>query len=445
MSSNAAGPGKILLAITGAQVIDGVHPSPIAAGVVLIGPDGRIVASGPSGDVGIPEGTPTIHASGMTLLPGLIDPHVHLVWDKTLYTTLNSEGYRARLQARNPERQLLRASHHAQLALAAGVTTVRDCGADDFIVLTLRDSINAGEFVGPRILASGRPITTTGGHLYSDWGADSPEDVRKAVRSLASQRVDFIKLVASGGTTTPGTNITRAQFTLEEMRVAVEEAHRLGLQLAAHAISTDSIRLAAEAGVDTIEHCSWIGSAARSAVTDETAVDWMVKNGVRVDQAVIPRPFLFPDEGAGTPSKEEAWALGLLKVRWPFLHYMRKRGVPIIFGTDAAFGPWPGTHSWPGFQDLARALEILVRWGGFSPLEAIVMATREAAQALRLDGEIGTIQPGRRADLILVARDPLKDPRTLREVEMVFRDGRLVARKGQVVMPGAPAAERSEP
>lgn len=361
MSSSSEVSGKVSLAIAGPQVIEGVLPSPLAAGNVLIGTDGRIVACGPVSEVSVPEGTPTIHASGMTLLPGLIDPHVHLVWDKTLYTTYSSEAYRARLRARNPERQLLRASHHAQLALAAGVTTVRDCGAEDLIVLTLRDSIKAGEVVGPRILTSGRPITTTGGHLYTDWGADSVTDVRKAVRFLASQRVDFIKLVASGGTTTPGTNITRAQFTLEEMRVAVEEAHHLGLQVAAHAISTDSIRLTAEAGVDTIEHCSWIGSDARSAVTDETAVDWMVTHGVRVDHAIIPRPFLFPDEGAGS-SKEAEWLLGLLKVRWPFLHHMRERGVPIIFGTDAGFGLWPGTDSWPGFQELARAFEVLVRW-----------------------------------------------------------------------------------
>ena len=235
-------------------------PTPISSGTVLIGSDGRIVAAGSSLELAVPSGVPTLDASGMTLLPGLIDAHVHLAWDKTLYNIYSAEDYQARLRARNPERQLVRAGHHAQLALAAGVTTVRDCGADDFAVLALRDAINSGEFVGPRILASGRPITTTAGHIYSGWGVDSADEVRKAVRFLAGQRVDFIKLVASGGTTTPGTNITRAQYTLEEIRVAVQEAHRLGLQLAAHAISTDSIRLAAEAGVDTIEHCSWIGS-----------------------------------------------------------------------------------------------------------------------------------------------------------------------------------------
>jgi imidazolonepropionase-like amidohydrolase len=444
MSSNAANPEKILLAIVGPQVIDAVSPHPISSGTVLVGSDGRIVAVGSSLELAVPSGVPTLHASGMTLLPGLIDAHVHLGWDKTLYSIYSAEDYQAWRRARNPERQLVRAGHHAQLALAAGVTTVRDCGADDFSVLALRDAINSGEFVGPRILASGRPITTTAGHIYSGWGVDSADEVRKAVRFLAGQRVDFIKLVASGGTTTPGTNITTAQYTLEEIRVAVQEAHHLGLQVAVHAISTDSIRLAAEAGVDTIEHCSWIGSDGKGAETDEAAVDWMVKQGVRVDHAIIPRPNLFADEG-GAPTAQEQWWLTMLKVRWPFLRHMREGGVTVFLGTDACFGPWPGTAFWPGFQDLARAVEVMVQWAGFSPLEAISMATREAAKALRLDREIGTIEPGRRADLILLVSDPLKNIRALRDVEMVFRDGRLIAQKGQVVLPGSQSARGTNP
>ena len=445
MSLTTAYLEKVLWAIVGAQLIDNIRSTPVQSSVVLIGLDGRIVSAGPSEEVAVPEGVPTTHASGMTLLPGLIDAHVHLVYDKTLYTISSAEAYKARLLARNPERELVRAGHHAQMALAAGVTTVRDCGADSFSVLALRDAINAGDFVGPRILASGRTITTTAGHIYSDWGVDSAQEVRKAVRFLAGERVDFIKMMVSGGTTTPGTNITLEQYTLEEVRAAIQEAHRLGLQLAVHAISTDSIRLAAEAGVDTIEHCSWIGSDARTTVTDATAVDWMVKNGVRVDHAIVPRPYLFPEEGGAPPTAEEEWWLRMLKVRWPFLKLMRERGVPVFLGTDAAFGLWPGTALWPGSQEMARALEIMVQWAGFSPMEAIAMATLETARALRLDGEIGTIEPGKRADLILVARDPLKDIGTLREVEMVFRDGRLVARRGQVVLPGSPMDGGSKP
>ncbi|MBZ5563207.1 MAG: amidohydrolase family protein [Acidobacteriia bacterium] len=437
MSSKAACPDKGPLAIVGSQLIDGVRSTPVPSGVVLIGSEGRVVATGPFDEVTIPEGVPRLDASGMTLLPGLIDAHVHLAYDKTIYSVCSTEDYQARLRARNAERELVQAAHHAQLALAAGVTTVRDCGANDFSILALRDAINAGEFIGPRILASGRPITTTAGHGYSGWGVEGVDEVRKAVRFLAGQRVDFIKFMASGGTTTPRTNITRSQYRLEEVQVAVQEAHRLGLQVAAHAISTDSIRFAAEAGVDTIEHGSWIGSDPRTTVTDETAVDWIVKNGVHVDHAIIPRPYQFPGEGGGPPSAEEEWWLSMLKVRWPFLHHMRERGVSVFLGTDACFGPWPGTAFWPRFQDLARAIEIIVQQAGFAPMQAISMVTSEVARALRLDREIGTIEPGKRADLILVAQDPLKEIRALREVEMVFRDGRLVARKGQVVLAGS--------
>jgi imidazolonepropionase-like amidohydrolase len=427
---------EAVLAITGARLIDGVRTAAVPSSVVLIGADGRIVAAGPAGEVAVPSSVRTIRAEGMTLLPGLIDGHVHLAWDKTLYTTFSAEDYKARLKRWSAERALVRAGHHAQLALAAGVTTVRDCGADDFTILALRDAINAGDFAGPRILASGRPVTTTAGHTYSGWGVDGIDEVRKAIRFLAGERVDFIKLIVSGGTTTPGTNISQSQYTLEEVRAAIREAHRLGLQVAGHAIATESIRLAAEAGVDTIEHCSWIGRDPKTTVTDETAVDFMVKNSVRVDHAIIPRPYLFPDESAATPTAEEDWWLKMLKVRWPFLHHMRERGVTVFLGTDAAFGPWPGTKSWPGFQELARAVEIVVRHGGFRPMDAIAMVTREPARALRLDREIGTIESGKRADLILVAGDPIQDIRALRSVEMVFRDGRLVARQGHVVLPG---------
>jgi enamidase len=124
---------------------------------------------------------------------------------------------------------------------------------------------------------------------------------------------------------------------------------------------------------------------------------------------------------------------------------MRERGVPVFLGTDAGFGLWPGTALWPGFQEMARALEIMVHWAGFSPMEAITMATVEAARALRLESEIGSIEPGKRGDFILVTRDPLKDIRALREVEMVFRDGRVVARRGQVVLSGSPPDGISEP
>ncbi|HWU40329.1 MAG TPA: amidohydrolase family protein [Candidatus Acidoferrum sp.] len=428
-----------MLAIVGAQLIDGVSSTPVPHSVVLIGADGKIARVGSSHEIAIPARVPTVKANGLTLLPGLIDGHVHLAWDKTLYFAYSSEEYATRIKARNPERQLVRAGHFAQMALAAGVTTLRDCGADDFSVLSLRDTINAGQFVGPRILTSGRPITRTGGHIYSDWGVDSAEEIQEAVRSLAGRGVDFIKLIVSGGTTTPGTNIAGSQYTLPELRVAVEAAHQLGLPVAAHAIATHSIRLAAEAGVDTIEHCSWIGSDPRTTVTDELAVEQMMKHGVKVDHAIIPRPYLFPDEDGEEPSPEEQWWLNMLKVRWPFLHTMRARGVPIFLGTDAAFGLWPGTNRWPGFQEMARAIEVMVRWAKFSPSEALALATREAARALGLDGEIGTVEAGKRADLILLADDPLRDIQALRRVEMVFRGGQLVARHGTIVLPGAPA------
>jgi len=330
---------EIARAIVGATQIDGESAAPRPDHAVLIGSDDRIAAVGPTQAIPVPENVPRLDVAGMTLLPGLIDGHVHVTWDKTLCTTYSAKDYKTRLLQRDPDHQLVRAAHYAQLALAAGVTTLRDCGADDFTVLALRDAINAGNLVGPHILACGRPITTTAGHIYSDWGTDTADEIRKAVRTLAGRGVDFIKLIVSGGTTTPGSNISRSQYTLEEVRAAVEDAHRLGLPVVGHAISTDSILLAAEAGLDTIEHCSWIGEDPRTTVTDDVAVDHMVKNGVRVDHAIIPRPYLFPDEQAAEPNAEEQWWLSMLTVRWPYLHVMQERGVPIFLGTDRDTAP----------------------------------------------------------------------------------------------------------
>lgn len=422
----------LALAIVDATLIDGTGSPPVPRSVVLVGEDGRIAAAGPRGAVPVPDGIATVSGTGLTVLPGLIDGHVHLTWDKTIYTAGSARDYQRRLKGRDPARDLARAAGNAQRALAAGVTTVRDCGADDFFVLGLRDAVSSGDLTGPRILACGKPITTTAGHIYSDWGVDSAEEARKAVRLVASRGADFVKLVVSGGTTTPGTNISRAQYGIHEVRAVVEDAHRLGLAVAGHCISTDSIRIAAEAGIDTIEHCSWIGEDPRTTVTDPAAVEAMVRHGTRVDHAIIPRPYLFPEEGHAELSAEESWWLAMLRVRWPYLATMREAGVTVFLGTDACFGPWPGTASWPGFQDMARAVEIMVRYAGFAPLEALGLATGESAKALGLGDEIGTIAAGKRADLLLVRGNPVEDIRALRAAFRVYRDGRLVAEEGKL-------------
>ena len=422
------------LAIIGAQLIDGMSDRAQSHSAILVGHDGCIAAAGPTQDVPVPDGVPVLDANEMTLMPGFIDGHQHVLWDKTLYSPRSVGESGPSFDAR---RQLVRAGHFVQMALAAGVTTLRDCGADDYSALALRDAVNSGCFVGPRVLACGRVITTTAGHLYTDWGVGGVEEMRKAVRELASHGVDLVKIMVSGGTTSPGTNISRSQYTLEELQAAVDDAHRLGLPVAGHAISTDSIRLTAQAGFDTIEHCSWITDIANTFATDDFAVRHMVENDCCVDHAIIPRPYLFPDEVGQGMSAEDQWWLDMLKVRWDFLHVMRQRGVTIFLGTDAAYGQWPGTDLWPGFQDLARAIEIMVRWAKFTPMDTLKMITSEAARALALDDEIGTIERGKRADLVLLTGDPLEDIRALRKVDMVFKGGCLVAKQGQIVLSGA--------
>ncbi len=429
---------EISLAVLNATVVDGTGRDPIKGLVVLVDEKGRIAWVGPRQEVALPETATVVDGSDMTLLPGLIDGHVHLAWDKWLYVP-HAKGEQV-APLTDPMRLLVRAAHHAQMALVAGVTTLRDCGADDYSILALRDMVARGSFTGPRILACGRPITTTAGHVYSDWGVDSAEEMKKAARQIAAHDADLIKVIVSGGTTSPGTNIGRSQYGLEELRTVVEEGRRLGLPVAAHAISTDSIRLAAEVGVDTIEHCSWIGRDPKSVEPDLDAIERMAEAGVAVDHAIIPRPYLFPQEMGLDPNPEEEWWLKMLRVRWPVLHEMRRMGVTVFLGTDAGFGPWPGTDVWPRFQELARAMEIIVTHAGFSPLEAIAMVTGESAKALGIAHEVGTIEVGQRADLVLVKGNPARNIRCLRDVQRVYRHGQLVVANGRLVPASASSA-----
>lgn len=366
-------------------------------------------------------GTDIVDARGGTLLPGLIDGHVHLLLEP------DTDGPAAWDQALldDDATLLLRGSVASARLLSAGVTTARDCGGRGGLPVRIRDAIAAGMLPGPRILASGPVITRTGGHGHR-FGvvADDEAALQRVARELLNGGVDCLKVMATGGNLTGGSRPDLAQYSAAELAVVATEAHRLGRRVTAHAHAKAGIQNAVDAEIDSIEHCSWLGQGGREY--DPALVERMVERGVFVD--LTPAVSYRLVEGAGG-----AWS-GLRErlrrvreVRVPTMVPMWKAGVQLYFGSDAGT---PLTF----FEDFALVLEQSVLEGGLPADVVIAAATGTAARALGIADDTGTIAVGKVADLLLVDGDPLVDIRALRQVRRVYRSGQLVVEGGRLVV-----------
>lgn len=349
-----------------------------------------------------------------TILPGLINAHVHLAFS---VGPDRLEKLMAPVDQADRVRLALAMAGRAQQLLDCGVTTVRDLGDRGGLTVTLRDSISAGELAGPRILAATAPLTPPRGHCWFLGGeVDGPEQIRRQVQRNAATGADVIKVMVSGGSMTPGgAQMWQPQFSTAELRSAVEEAHRLGLPVAAHAHGTTSIRSCVDAGVDTIEHCTWL-TGPGVFEPDEQAVADIVAAGIAVCTANSNdwRPF------ATNYGPERAQQI-IGRVRW-----MADRGVCLITGTDAGMVP---------FDNFPAALHALEHWG--FPRERILeMATVTTAGALGLATVTGTLHAGYSADLLVVDGDPLADLSALARPILVMARGRTRLRDSGTVTLG---------
>jgi imidazolonepropionase-like amidohydrolase len=348
----------------------------------------------------IPTDAEVVDLQRYSVLPGLIDAHVHLVFSA-------SSDARADVLADDDQQLLLRGVAAARQALRGGITTVRDLGGRGGVTFRLRDAIANGIIAGPRILAAGSPITITGGHChFLGLEADGEGEVRAAARSQLKAGANCLKIMATGGRMTPGTNTTLAQYTVAELTAAVEEAARARVPLAAHALGTAGIRNATAAGVTTIEHCNWLGTDG-SIQFDESVAQQMAANNVAVVATL-------------TPLQRSAPALREEIMRC--MRRMHEIGVPFVAGTDAGVSLLP-------FDSLARELEIMVEGVGMTPLEAIHAATGGAARVLGMSGA-GALAPGQAADLVAVEGDPSARIQDLRSLRMVVQSGRTVVENG---------------
>jgi imidazolonepropionase-like amidohydrolase len=378
------------LTIRGARAWDGFSPAPVETAIAIEAD--RIEGCG--SDIG--GGTP-LDAPGCTVVPGLIEAHAHLCFDAT-------PGWRATFDGDTPARMLLRMAGNGRRMLEAGITTVRDLGAPTPLAIELRDAIASGLVEGPRLLVSGAPITTTGGHCWFMGGeCDGEPGIRKAVRERVKAGVDWIKVMATGGNMTPRTNTFAPQFTVDELRACVEEAHRLRQRVTAHAHGIEGIRVATEAGVDGIEHCSFTTPGGYEF--DQNLIDAIAARGIVVSPTVSIGFRRWPDDGR----REQ---------RARILKSFFDSGCPVVMSTDCGI---PGVPH----EALAAGMEVLCEATGATPVDILRLATSRSAELLGLK-DLGVIAPGAIADLLIVEGDPTANLADLERVRYVIRAGRVV-------------------
>lgn len=382
--------------------------------IILVAGD-RIQSVGPAQNVQIPPGSTVIDLSHATVLPGLIDCHVHLGARADRY----EEIFRFKS---TPFQSAFAATVHARKTLEAGFTSVRDVGSLPFLAVDLRNSINEGLVPGPRIVASGPAISITGGHgdlndyspqtrvsMFPDEHdfriADGVDQVRHVVRAQVKYGVDVIKIIATGGVLSKGDSPGAPQYTPEELKAAADEAHMAGRKIAAHAHGAQGIRNAILAGIDSIEHASLIDDEGiRLAKERGTYLVMDIYN----DDYILGKAIEF-----GLPQENVEKEKMVGRVQRESFERAVKAGVKMAFGTDAGVYP----HG-----DNAKQFFYMVKFG-MTPAQAIHAATSSAADLIGRAKDVGTVEPGKYADLIAVTANPLQDVRALENVGFVMKGG----------------------
>jgi imidazolonepropionase-like amidohydrolase len=396
------------LVIKGASILDVVTGDLIEDHLIIV-KDGRIERVDAARSTDLPKGIEVVDLQGHTVLPGLIDMHVHLT---------SGGGYHGYESLKlTDERRAILGVVHAETTLLAGFTTVRNVGAGSFGDVALRDAINEGDIPGPRMLVSGPPIGITGGHcsdnnlLPPEYGitgegvADGPWAARTAVRTNIKYGADLIKTCSTGGVMSKGTKVGAPQYTVEELTALVDEAHSRGLKVASHAHGAEGIINALIAGADTIEHASFI---------NDEGIALSIERGAALSMDIYVTEYIL-GEGASAGILEESLEKERKTGATQRSNFTKavNAGATLVFGSDA--GVYPHGQNAKQFSRMTRF--------GMTPLQAIQSATITAAEVLGLEYDVGKIKAGYAADFVAVKGNPLQNIELLEEPAAVIKGG----------------------
>lgn len=406
-AEGAATTAPAVTVIKAGRLID-VASGKVRDNQVIVVQGGTVTAVGSAASTAVPAGAELIDLSGQTVLPGLIDTHTHVTGDPT---TPPYHGYGI-----SAPREALLGARFARDTLLAGVTTIRNVGAGGYTDVALRDAIEAGDVIGPRMLVSGPAIGITGGHCddnmlapefnHSAEGvADGPVAIRAMVRRNVKYGADLIKYCGTGGVFSKGDTPGAQQYTVEEVTALIDEAHLAGRRVAVHAHGADGIKVAIRAGVDTVEHASLI---------DQEGLELAKKRGTWLSMDIYNSEYT-QTEGPKRGELEEFLRKDreVAQAQRDNFRKAVQMGIKLTMGTDS------GVHR---HGDNPKQLAWMVKYG-MTPMQAIQAATQVGADAMGLARTVGQIAPGYSADIIAVAADPLADIRSLEHVGFVMKQG----------------------
>ena len=402
------------------RLIDGSGSIPVQKGAIVIEGDkiSKICSSNELTEADKNQAE-VLSVPGGSILPGFIEMHSHI------HCSSEADAYE-HITTESNETFLLRGTQAVRSALSSGVTTMRDLGSRNEVVFPLREGITNGIIPGPRLLVAGTPITTTGGHCNMfGTEANTSEEVVKAIRQQFKLGADCIKIMSTGGGFTPGTNVRAPQYSSEILKKAVNDAERLGLKVAAHCHAAEGVKNCVEAGIHNLIHCSWLSSNPSELYDyDGDVADQIAEKGIYVDPTLA---LSHLNKLRGRAIRPDSGAMRDPEKRFEILRDMWKRGVKFVTGMDSGM---TNAH----FDDFAYIPEVMVKNMDISPLEAITCATKTSAECLGMEEEIGTLEAGKSADVIVVNGDPSKDITKLHDVNTIISQGTLVKRENTLLI-----------
>ncbi len=364
------------------------------------------------------EDVDVVLVEGGSIMPGFIEVHTHM------HCSAEVEAYQ-HIMTETDEIFLMRAVGAVRDTLSSGVTTMRDLGSRNQVAFPIVKAIEDGIIPGPRLIVVGTPITTTGGHCHMfGTEADTTDEVLQAVRQQFKLGAGYIKIMATGGGFTPGTNTRAPQYPASTLKAAVQDAERLGLRVAAHCHASAGVRNCVEAGVHNIIHCTWLAEDEEQMYDyDPDVTDMIVEKGLWVDPTLalgrLNRMRGRATGGAVASQNQER--------RFEILRDMWDRGVKFVTGMDSGM-----TNA--RFNDFAYIPQIMVEDMHITPMEAIVCSTKTSAECLGIEDETGTLEVGKAADIVIVDGDPTADIKAMHEVNTVVAQGNVVKREGELLI-----------